>query len=677
MQASTIKLLDLLGDSKTIFKIPVYQRKYEWTKEQLEQFFLDIDRIIESDLKKEHFLGTIVYVQNEMPGLMKERIVIDGQQRITTTILLIKAIMDSAISSNLINSNVNPDEIQDTYLINRYGKEDNKYKLYPVESDLEAYKDLMENMESDSNIYRNYEICKKYIENSKYDFGKIYEALGLVNIVYISLNQDENPQIIFESLNSTGLSLTQADLIRNFVLMGLKYEEQKRLYLHYWIKIEKRLTNKVISDFIRDFLTMKEGKVSNQNKVYESFKNYFFNNNLTSEDILIDLLEYSEYYHMIINSNTNNMIVNENLDYINNIKNSVSYPYILKLFGDYYKQNLLDEDNLEKILSLIVSYIYRRNICNIATNALNKIFASMSKEVDNRIDNNFSYYDAVVDYLMSRKGTGIFPRDEEFKSNFLTSNLYNKSNSLSKTILYTLEKTTHKEVVNIEALSVEHIMPQTLTNEWNIDLGNNSYEIHRIYLNTIGNLTLTNYNSEISNKSFLDKKEYYKNSNINITRNIQKYDKWTDKEILDRGEILFETIKDVWIQPKDNYKSIADDILLPTEEYSINDNVIVTGYSPRIIIIDDEIYNVTSWKDMLIKSCRYLYDLDNEFFLSLRDNSKFSNILSFNEEDFRSPNHINGNLYMETNFSAKNILSYIVLFFREYDLNEYVYFQIK
>lgn len=672
MQASTIKLLDLLGDSKTIFKIPVYQRKYEWSKEQLEQLFKDIDRIIESDLKKEHFLGTIVYVQNEMPGLMKERIVIDGQQRITTTILILKAIMDL-----FDNNNFNPDEIMDTYLINRYGTKENKYKLYPVESDLEAYKDLMQNVESNSNIYINYEVCKNYIKNSKYDLDKIYEALGLINIVYISLNQNENPQIIFESLNSTGLSLTQADLIRNFVLMGLKYEEQKSLYLNYWMRIEKKLTNKIISDFIRDFLTMKEGKVSNQNKVYESFKNYFFNNNLTSEDILKELLEYSDYYYKIINSYTENKEIDEKLKYINSIKNSVSYPYILKLFGDYYREKLIDENDVEKILGLIVSYIYRRSICNIATNALNKIFSSMSKEIDTRLENNFTYYEAVVDYLMSRKGTGIFPRDEEFKSNFLISDLYNKSNGLVKTILYTLEKSTHKEIVSIQDLSVEHIMPQTLTNEWNIDLGNNSYEIHRIYLNTIGNLTLTKYNSEISNRNFSEKKGYYKDSNINITRSIQTYENWTDKEILDRGENLFEIIKNVWIQPKDNYKTITDNNLLPTEEYSINENLIVTGYSPKCIIIDGEIYNVKSWNDMLIKSCRYLYDLDYEFFLSLINNSKFKKILSFNKEDFRNGKHINGNLYIETNFSAKDILSYIALFFSEYNLNEYVSFKIK
>ena len=252
-----------------------------------------------------------------------------------------------------------------------------------------------------------------------------------------------------------------------------------------------------------------------------------------------------------------------------------------------------------------------------------------------------------------------------------------KNNVVVKTILHIIERAKHKEIVDIDSLTVEHIMPQTLTNEWNIEIGRNAHEIHRVYKDTIGNLTLTNYNSEISNKSFIEKKEFYKESNIKITRDISQYGSWTEKEILKRGESLFETIKDIWNLPKDNYKGLTEDRLLPHEEYSIKDNVLVTGHSPKLIIIDNEKISVSSWKDMLIKTCNYLYSFDEEVFNSLIKNKRFSKLLSESKDDLRNYEELRKDLYIETNYSAKDILSYITLLFDEYGLSDMVYFEIK
>lgn len=674
MQASPIKLLGLLEDTKTVFKVPVYQRKYEWGKEQLEKYFLDIERIINSDFKKRHFLGTVVYVQNELPGLMKERVIIDGQQRITSTLILLKAIMD--ISKELDSKDINWMEIRDTYLINPYGRGDTEYKLMPVDKDREAYKELMNDNKTNSIIYSNYNACKIFIEKSKFDIKSIYEALGNIDVVYIALDLSEDPQIIFESLNSTGLSLTESDLIRNFILMGLDYTKQSSLYNNYWRKIESILPNKIISEFIRDFITMKQGIVPNKNKVYDAFKVYFFENKYSPERILEELLKYSSYYGNIINSSTEDVEVNNILNYINIIKNTVSYPYLLKLFNDYYFNKLIKKDEFLDILRIMTSYVYRRSICNMPSNSLNKIFSKMPSEIDKKIENGMGYVDSVIDYLMSRSGTGIFPRDEEFKKNFLNNDLYSKSNRLAKILLHVLEKGIHKEVVNLESLSVEHILPQTLTNEWNIELGKKAHEVHMLYKNTIGNLTLTNYNSEISNKSFDEKKKYYNESNIKITRDINKYEKWTDKEILDRADKLFKIIKKIWNIPKDKYSTISDERLLPEEEYSIKENILVTGYTPKKIIIDEESFLVRSWKEMLMTTCKYLYNLDSDLFVSLKNNPRFKKFISYKKENLRSPKKVNG-LYVETNHNAKDTLSYIVLLFEEYKIEDIVYFQIK
>ena len=675
MQASPMKFLKLLGDTKVVFKVPVYQRNYEWNKEQVEQYFLDIENIIRKSYEKTHFIGTIVFVTKEIENLMTERTLIDGQQRITTTILLLKAIVDIVEESE--EGFITSEEIYETYLINKHAPELSRLRLKPVEADMNAYSELMDNNKTDSKIYENYEMLRNMVLNSKYSIEEIYKAMTYLDIVYISLDKDENPQLIFESLNSTGLSLTQSDLIRNFILMGLGYDEQTELYRKYWIKIEETLPNAVISDFVRDFLTMKEGIVPNKSKVYAAFKSYYFENNYSSEDILIELLKYSTYYSYIINSNTGLNDIDKQLRSINNIRSTVTYPYLLDLFNDYYDKKILSIIEVTEVLSIIVSYIYRRNICNIPTNALNKIFTVMTKETRLLRENGKDYVNSAIEFLMSRSGSGIFPRNDEFKNNFITGNIYNKSHGIAKLILYSIEEFRHKEVVDVDDLSVEHILPQKLTAEWNIELGSKSYETHRIYKDTIGNLTLTNYNSEMSNKNFTEKKKYYENSNIMITREISNYEVWKEKNIIKRSDMLFYIVKNIWKVPKDNFQNIGEDRLIPNEEYSILDNILVTGYSPKSIIFDGEKINIKTWKEMLIRTCQYLINLDEELFKSLLIKSNFRNIITYEKDKLRSPIKIKDDIYIETNYSAKDILNYVVIFTEEFEISQLVYFEVN
>lgn len=681
MQAGPMKLLALLGENKSTFNIPVYQRNYEWSRDQVEQFFKDIETIIKEDYKNGHFLGTIVFVSNEKQGLMMERIIIDGQQRITTTILLLKAIHD-LLNENDTREKVFREEIYETYIINKYVEEKYKLKLKPVEEDMKAYTELIEFGSSikDSKIYTNYRLLIDLINNSEYTAKQIYEALALVQIVYISLNKNskaENPQLIFESLNSTGLSLTEADLIRNFILMSLDYEEQTELYRRYWTRLEKLLPNAKISEFVRDFLIMKTGYTPKKNKVYATFKKYYINNRYTSEEMLEDLLRYARYYHWFININSDIEDIDEWLWKLQHMKSTVVYPYLLELFDDYFKKKIITKDELLKTMSIINSYLYRRSICNIPTNALNKVFASMTKNIIDLRSKGNSHIEAVTDFLMSKGGSAIFPRNVQFKKSFIELDIYNRGKQLALFTLYNIEKYQHKEIVEDDQLTIEHIMPQTLTPKWNIDLGKDSYEVHKLYKDTIGNLTITKYNSEISNKSFEDKKEIYLDSNIKLTRDIANFEKWNKDSIIKRANNLFEIANEIWEIPIDNYENINQDNLIPGEAYSIMDDLDVTGYKPTALIIDDVKNSISTWKGMLIEICNFLLDFDRELFYSLLNNSNFKKLISKDANDMNRAEQLTEDLYLETNFSAKDILNYVRLLTREFDMEEFIDFTIR
>lgn len=676
MRAGPMKLLRLLGEDKRTFNIPVYQRNYEWNKKQILEFFYDVEKIIDKDFSIGHFLGTIVFVSTEKEMLIIEHVIIDGQQRITTTVLLLKAIHDLLEDDNRLK-----EEIYNKFFINQYVDEKHKLKLKPVEEDMKAFMRLLEDKNVQfSKIHENYRLFIKLLKKSKHRPEDFYKALTKVEIVYISLDKDapgENPQLIFESLNSTGLSLTSADLIRNFVLMGLDYESQSDLYEKYWIEIEKYLPNARISDYVRDYLTMKTGVTPNKDKVYESFKAYFNQNKIDSEYILRDLVRYAKYYHWFININCPDKKINMYLNELNILKVTVPYPYLLKVFDDYFSKEIIEQEEISYILQIIVSYLYRRNICSIPTNALNRIFAVMAREVDKKLEEGLNYVEATEDYLMSRKGNGIFPRNLEFKTNFMETDFYNRKSKIALYTLYTIEQSIHKEVVQYKDLTIEHILPQKITPIWSIELGRNATEVHKLYKDTIGNLTLTKYNSEMTNKSFSDKKHYYKNSNIKITRDITNYQLWNQEAIEQRAEELYDLAKDLWIIPEDKYKNMLSKELITGIEYSIQEDIDVTGYKPMELIIDNEGYKISSWKEMLIEFNLYILDLDDNLYYSILKNSNYSRLFLKEEETGRSVEIINKDIRLETGFGSKDIINFIRILAEEFSIEDLVGFKVR
>ena len=673
MEARKIKLLEFIGNGKKTFNIPVYQRNYDWKEEQCRKLFEDIQNIVKSDYEIEHFLGTVVFVSSKSEMNFNEYVLIDGQQRITSIMLLLKVLHEKVTDEN------DKEEIWEEYLINKRAPEENlRIRLKPVESDGMPYKKLIEenDISLTSNVCKNYRLFEKLIQESNYSAEEIYKALGKIELVYIQLEKgkkSENPQMIFESLNSTGLSLTQGDLIRNYLLMDHEYEKQKMLYKNFWLEIEKRITNEKISDFVRDYLTMKNGSISNKDKVYDDFKKYIKQNNenMDEEGILEELKTYSEYYSWFLNGNSPNNKINEKLSEFRYLRNTTVYPLILSVFEDTYSYKNINENELLDILNLLISYIFRRSVCGYTTSSLNKVFASIvvllkSKDIYKQIEKG----------LMSKS----FPGDEEFRAEFIKCNFYKKGTEFCKYTLKLLETFENKEQTDMENITIEHIMPQTLNSEWRIELGSKFEQIHSEYINTIGNLTLTGYNPELSNKNFELKKRYYEESNIKMSREIANYDKWKDTEIKDRAEQLFEKAKRIWKLPQ-GYDNKNIDNLEYGKNYLLGSNINITGKKPSKLIISGKEYSIKSWKELIEKLCLELYELEPRILRELIYNPSFKgkekDIVTQNKEKLRVPVKIDEDLYIESNLDSNAILNYANMIATEYELEEEIFFVLR
>ena len=673
MEARKIKLLEFIGNGKKTFNIPVYQRNYDWKEEQCQKLFEDIQNIVKSDYEIEHFLGTVVFVSSESKMNFNEYILIDGQQRITSIMLLLKALHEKVTNED------DKEEIWEEYLTNKRAPEENlRIRLKPVESDGMPYKKLIEENDVSlaSNVCKNYKLFEKLINESNYSAEEIYKALWKIELVYIKLDKgkkSENPQMIFESLNSTGLSLTQGDLIRNYLLMNHEYEKQKTLYKNFWLEIEKRITNEKISDFVRDYLTMKNGSISNKDKVYDDFKRYIKQNNenMDEEGILEELKTYSEYYSWFLNGNSANNKINEKLLEFRYLRNTTVYPLILSVFEDTYSYKNINENELLDILNLLISYIFRRSVCGYTTNSLNKVFASIvillkSKDIYKQIEKG----------LMSKS----FPGDEEFRAEFIKCNFYKKGTEFCKYTLRSLEIFENKEQTDMENITIEHIMPQTLNSEWRIELGSKFEQIHSEYINTIGNLTLTGYNPELSNKNFELKKRYYEESNIKMSREIANYDKWKDVEIRDRAEQLFEKAKRIWKLPQ-GYDNKNIDNLEYGKNYLLGSNINITGKKPSKLIISGKEYSIKLWKELIEKLCLELYELEPRILRELIYNPSFKgkekDIVTQNKEKLRAPVKIDEDLYIESNLNSNAILNYANMIAIEYELEEEIFFVLR
>ena len=578
MKASETNLLKFLQGTKQ-FIIPIYQRKYSWTLEQCKQLWNDIVRAANDEDIKGHFVGSIVYIEKGIYQIsaVPQLLVIDGQQRMTTLTLLMIALRN-AIKESDQKFEITSKKITNYYLVNNEEEDELYYKLLLTQTDKETLLSLIDNNEHpdeySQRIIENYNFFLYQIKNSGFDINLLYQGISKLIVVDISLDRDhDNPQLIFESLNSTGLDLSQADLIRNYVLMKLEPKEQEALYKNYWNPMEKSFGNlsesSLFDRFMRDYLTVKTGRIPKIRNVYSDFKEYFERQSARVEDVLKEVYLYSKYFVNLAFQTEKDKEINDTLKDINVLKVDVSYPFLLEVYDDYNKQSVSQAEFIS-ILKLAESYVFRRAICGVPTNSLNKTFATLSKEVDKD-----KYLESVQAAFALKDSYKRFPNDEEFMKELKIKDVYNFRNR--NYLLRKLENYKRKEIVDIESYTIEHIMPQNpnLSAEWRKDLGENWEEVQKTYLHTLGNLTLTRYNSELSDKPFKEKRDMdggFADSPLRLNKGLRILDTWNANEIENRAKELAERAILVW-----DYPELPEDTLLQYKRKSDgNDSVTYT-----------------------------------------------------------------------------------------------------
>src|SRR5579859_6111968 len=559
MKAAENQLLPFLEGNKQ-FIIPIYQRTYSWTREQCVQLWNDIVRTATDETVQGHFIGSIVYIQRGLFQVARipQLLVIDGQQRLTTLSLLLIALARTAAAATQPLS-ISAEEIYDSYLTNKHGKDELRYKLLLTQSDKDILIKLVDHPEraetahdTRSLLLENYHFFEDQIRQSGIDIDILYTGIRKLIVVDIALDKDhDNPQLIFESLNSTGMDLSQADLIRNYVLMGLDNEEQTKLYKDYWYPMEQQFRyadgTSQFDRFMRDYLTLKQGTIPNIDRVYISFKTYQRSRPATSiNELVADIYRYAEYFVKMAFARENDREIKQALQDINTLKVDVAYPFFLELYDDYTNRRLAKIDFVA-ILKLVESYVFRRAICGVPTNALNKVFATLSKEIDKD-----HYLESVQAAFLQKEGSARFPRDEEFRDELVVKDVYTFSRR--HYLFRKLENEGRKEWVNIDEYTIEHIMPQNehLSIEWQQMLGSEWQNVHETYLHRLGNLTLTGYNLELSDSPFLVKRDHeggFANSPLRLNQGLRKLERWDAAEIEERGQALADRAVSIWPMP--------------------------------------------------------------------------------------------------------------------------------
>ncbi len=557
MKADAMKLLDFIGKSQEKqFVIPIYQRVYSWKKEHCEQLWDDIIKTGGNDQIEGHFIGSIVFVHDGIYTTnYNELLVIDGQQRLTTITLLFIALRDHLNDEDEFLEKFSHQKIQNRYLINSDEKGDKKFKLILSEPDRDTLLSLIDRnrrkpSEPSLKIMENFKLFEEWIRKNTNELETIFKGLDKLMVVEISLERGkDNPQLIFESMNSTGKDLTQTDLIRNYILMGLEPEKQKIFYKKYWRAMEEdfKQNETLFNQFVRHYLTIKTREIPNINKVYEAFKRYQQERGIETEILLQDLQKYCGYFCQIVFKKEADKDLNKALSFLVDLEMDVIYPLLLELYSDY-SDGVLSKADFIPIIALIESYICRRAVCGLGTNSLNKIFASFTKKI-----NKDQYLESIKAHFLSLETTkGKFPKDSEFKNLFITIDFYNLKEK--KYFFERLENFDTKEPVNTNECTIEHIMPQTLTEEWERDLGENFQAIHDRYLHTIGNLTLTGYNQEYSNNSFQEKRDMekgFEQSPLRLNQSLKGGLKvFGEEQIKKRANYLADLALKIWTYPK-------------------------------------------------------------------------------------------------------------------------------
>ncbi|PWC18963.1 DUF262 and DUF1524 domain-containing protein [Brenneria corticis] len=564
MKAKEARLLNFLQTAPQLV-IPIYQRLYSWSLKECEQLWDDIIRCGRDNNNQGHFIGSVVYIENGLYSVTSQSplLIIDGQQRVTTVSLLIAALSEAVGDQEFIEG-FSQVQLRGFYLTNPLLSGEKQYKLILSQADNETLRAIIDGKpypESYSlRIKENFDFFAEKLKDSSL-LEIVCKGLSKLIVVDISLQRgNDNPQLIFESMNSTGKKLSQADLIRNYILMGLENERQTNLYNDHWRKMELLFGQEAYSEqfdaFMRHYLTVKTGVIPKIDDIYEAFKQYFRRGSEIVESIVADIHQYAIYYCAIALGIEKNKGLKEIFRNIRELRMDVAYPLMLELYADY-QQQILPLDDFSEALRLMESYVFRRAVCAIPANSMNKTFAGLSKNFDKR-----HYLESLKAAFMLLPSYRRFPTDEEFKREMQSRDLYNfRSRSYW---LRKLENHKHKEPIPVDEYTIEHIMPQCdnqaekVPTAWKAALGEEWQRVWETWRHTLGNLTLTGYNSEYSNRSFAEKRDMdggFKYSHLRVNDGLASLDVWNEETLLARAKKMAEQASNVWPNP-----SLSEDI---------------------------------------------------------------------------------------------------------------------
>lgn len=662
------------GASKR-FVIPVYQRNYDWKLENCKQLYEDLVKVIRGN-KKSHFFGSIVSVFNP-DGAHDDFFVIDGQQRLTTVSLLLLAMY------NLIRHNVvQPDEfnlserIYEEYLVDKWQDGDNRIKLKPIKNDQAAFSMFFidgADYIKESNMTINYQYFYDLIQKEEVKIDELYDAICRLEIISITLNNDDNPQLIFESLNSTGVALSEGDKIRNFILMGLPNKKQTEAYERFWNPIEE-CTSYDVSSFIRDYLSVKQQVTPSLNRIYVTFKAYVEESSINTNELLENLLFYAKLYQTLIQCDTSNKKLNACMYRLDRLETTVTRPFFLEVLR-LWKEGKLNIDEVSDIFLSTENYLFRRSICDLPTNALNKIFLLLHREIL-RLDNTEDNYVSKFKYtLLNKKERARFPDDAEFTEAFGSRQVYLMN---SKNKIYILEKFENYDTIEDKDIyrhfdegdySIEHIMPQHLTPVWVRNIGPDYEQIHELWLHRIANLTLTAYNSKYSNSSFQEKKEIkngFLESGIRLNQYIAQKENWGLSELEERNQFLMNRALYIWPQPTTQYKPEVKQL----DSYTLDDDVNLSGRVIARFNYKGMEQPVTSWIEMYDSVLRILHAEDKSIMSKLvyssDANIDLAQYVSKDRNSLRGYSEIGDGIYVERNTSTWMKVSLLRKFFKLY-----------
>lgn len=688
MKGSEAKLLEYMEGAKKRFVIPVYQRNYDWKTENCKQLYDDLVKVVKHN-RSSHFFGSIVssYIPN---GRYTEYLIIDGQQRLTTVSLLLLA-MYNLIKEGKAHPKTETmaQEIFEDYLVDKHQPKETRIKLKPVKNDRSAFEKLFDSDDENdrqSNLTYNYEYFYNRIQKEEISIEELYDSLFTLEIINIELTSDDDPQLIFESLNSTGLALSEGDKIRNFILMGLPANLQNDYYEKYWNRIEL-CTNYDVSLFVRDYLSIKQLAIPSMNRIYATFKPYVEEKEIETEDLLKELLAYAKRYEILLQGKTEDKKLNACINRLNRLETTVTRPFFLEVLRLKEKGSLSIEE-VRNIFLYTENYLFRRSICDLPTNALNKIFLLLHREIIRYGGTDEDYVEKFKYALLSKTDKGRFPRDEEFEESLGTKQIYlmnikNKAYILERFENYGIDE--DKDIyrhLDEGTYSIEHIMPQNLTPAWVEALGKDDYqEIHETWLHRLANLTLTAYNSKYSNSSFADKRDMekgFKQSGLRMNTWIAQQDKWTLDELEMRRDMLVSQAMMIWPSPKTDFKPKEKQL----DAYTLEDDVDLSGRDILRFGFKNTEQPVDSWITMQYQVLKILHAEDKAVLLRLANTEHsgdgLSDYVSTNPSTLRGAMEIEPGLFMERNTSTNTKISMLRKFFREYGQNpEELVFYLK